>query len=147
MNDGDVIAVCEYAEFNHSFLSVGGPAYDVVLAPAIVVPQYAFIGASVRVHARNISSASPASYQVVVRGANPSRRDAAKFVDTTEFTTPTITNSANPTTVPGLTKLSTPVTQLQHPCVEVLLRVVPPGTGTVTLYIIISVDLICRTSG
>ncbi|RPI64539.1 MAG: hypothetical protein EHM50_00500 [Lysobacterales bacterium] len=34
----DFITVCEYAEFNHSFLAAGSESYDVVLAPAIPVP-------------------------------------------------------------------------------------------------------------
>jgi hypothetical protein len=145
--NAEVITVCEYAEFNHSFLTAGAAALDVVLAPAISVPPAAFIGASVRVHARNISTTTPASYQVIVRPSNPSRRDAAEFqYSAGDASTPTITSTANPGTVPGLTQLTTPMTLLQHPYVKVLLRATPPATGVVSLWIIISVDLIWRSS-
>lgn len=147
MDGGDVISICEYAEFNHSFLAAGSASYDVVLAPAVAVPNCAFIGASVRVHARNL--ASGCTYQIVVQGANPSRRDAAEFVYKTADlgSTPATTGSANPSVTPGLIQLSAPITQCQHPYVKVVLRATPAPSGGVTLYVIISVDLVCRSSG
>jgi hypothetical protein len=39
------------------------------------------------------------------------------------------------------------MTGLQHPYVKVILRATPPATGAVTLWAILSVDLICRSSG
>ncbi|MFO0633860.1 MAG: hypothetical protein U0168_13505 [Nannocystaceae bacterium] len=53
MDGGDIITVCEYAEFNHSYLAIG-TTQELILAPSILIAGYAFIGASARVHARNI---------------------------------------------------------------------------------------------
>lgn len=147
MSNGEVITVCEYAEFNHSFLALSG-TQEVLLAGAIAIPSCAFIGASVRVHARNISAAAPAGYEVLLRQTNPSRFDPAEFslLAASDAATPKIGNATNPTTVPGLLNLNTPITQAQNPFVKVLLKAYAPSSGTVQLWIVISVDLICRTS-
>lgn len=143
----DVITVCEYAEFNHSFLAAAAPALDVVLAPAIAVPSAATIGCSINVHARNISGTTPAGYEIVLRGASPSRRDAAEFQYIgADVLSNKITASAFPSAVPGLGQLTAPMTGLQHPYVKVMLRATPPATGPVSLWIIISVVLVCRSS-
>ena len=147
MNGGNVITVCEYAEFNHSFLALNG-TQEVLLAGSIQVPAYAFIGASVRVHARNLSAITPAGFEVLIRQSNPSRLDPADFSlpALSDALTPKITNTTNPATVPGLVNLTTPVTQAQNPFVKVLLKSYAPASGPVSLWIIISVDLIVRTS-
>lgn len=143
--NADVITICEYAEFNHSFIAAGGPAVDVVLAPAVRVQGAGFLGGSILVHARSISATAPAGYQVIVRPTNPSRRDPADFQYLlSDASCPVIGATTNPTAVPGMTQLSTPMTQLQHPFVKVLLRATPPATGVVQLWIIITVQLIWR---
>lgn len=143
--NSDVISICEYAEYNHSFITAGGSAVDVVLTPAVRVPGAGFLGASISVHARTISSVAPAGYQVIVRPTNPSRRDPADLQYLlSDASCPVIGATTNPTTVPGLTQLTTPMTQLQHPFVKVLLRATPPATGVVQLWVIISVQLIWR---
>lgn len=144
--DGGVISVCSYSEFNHSFLAAGAAAFDEVLAPAIAVPVASFIGCSVRVHARTISAAAPASYQVIIRGSNPSRKDGAEFQFLgADASTPTITSSSNPAVVPGLTQLSTPMSGNQHPYIKMILRATPPPSGVVQLQIILSVDVVWRS--
>ena len=146
MSDGTVISICEYTHFNHSYLVSGSGPIEQVLAGSVPVPAYGFIGASVRVHMRQISSTTPASYQIVVRPTNPSRFDPAEFQSVgIDASTPTITSVANPAAVPGLTALSSPITGIQHPYVKVILRATPPASGTTLLSIILSVDLVCRT--
>ncbi len=145
MNSGDVITICEYAEFNHSHLALSG-TQEVLLAASIHVPMYDFIGASVRVHARNLSAITPAGFEVLIRQSNPSRMDPADFslLATSDALTPKITSTTNPATVPGLVNLTTPMTLVQNPFVKVLLKSYAPASGPVALWIIISVDLICR---
>jgi hypothetical protein len=59
---------------------------------------------SARVHERNLGSG--ASYQLIVRGINPSDEDGADFVWSTDLgSTPATTGSANPGTAPGLVQL------------------------------------------
>lgn len=149
MMNGELITVCEYVEFNHSFLAAGGSAQEVaVLAPAIAVPGGAFIGGSVSVHARTISATAPAGYEVIVRPTHPSRRDPAEFQYLlADAVTPKIGATTNPAAVPGLIQLATPITQIQHPYVKVILRATPPASGVVQLWVILSVALIVRASG
>lgn len=130
---------------NHSFLAAAASPFDEILAPAIPVPTANFIGCSVRVHARTISALAPASYQVIVRGSNPSRRDGAEFQFlAADASTPATTSSSNPNAVPGLVQLTTPITLNQHPCIKLILRATPPPSGVVQLQIILSVDVIWR---
>ena len=120
-----------------------------LLAPSILVAGYAFIGASVRVHARNISATTPAGFEILLRQSNPSRRDPSDFSlpSTSDTVLPKITSGA-PATVPGLVNLTTPLTQVQNPYLKVLIKSYAPASGaTFPLWAILSVDLICRYSG
>ena len=143
MSNGIVVPFLRYTPFNHSFLA-GGASEEVILADRIPVAPFTRIGASLRVHRRSI--ASGASYQVVVRAINPSDDDGADFVFGTDLgSTPAITSTANPTTVPGLAQLSATISDPQHPMIRVVLRAVGPSGAAANLYIVLSGDLVMKT--
>jgi hypothetical protein len=134
--------VLQYTAFNHSFLASGQSA-EVIVADRIPVAPFARIGLSARIHSRNIGSG--AQYQFIVRGINPSDADGADFVDGTDLgSTPATTGSTNPTTVPGVIKLSTIISDTQHPMVRVVLKATGPAGAAVNLYIVASADLVMR---
>lgn len=138
--NGVVVPILHYTVYNHSFLT-GGATAEVIVADRIPVAPYTRIGASIRVHARDI--ASGASYQVIVKGINPSDDDGGDFVHATDLgSTPQITTSA-PTSIPGLIQLSSVVEDPQQPMVRVVVKATgPSSTGNV--YAVLSGDLVMK---
>jgi len=142
MQQGIVIPVIEYAAYNHSFLSTGA-IEEIVLADRIPVAPMTQIGLSLRIHKRNIVAG--ASYQIIVRGINPSDRDGADFVWATDLgSTAATTGTTNPTTVPGVMQLTTIITNVQQPMIRVVLKATGPSSAG-NFYIVISGDLVMRT--
>lgn len=142
MNQGIVVPVLHQSAYNHSFLSSGNTE-EIVVADRIPVAPFTTIGLSCRVHKRNLGTG--ASYQLIVRGINPSDEDGADFVYATDLgSTPATTGSTNPTTVPGLIQLSTAITNPQHPMIRVVLKATG-GSTAVNTYIVISADLVMKT--
>ena len=140
---GIVVPVMEYQVFNHSFL-VSPNTEDVIVADRIPVSRFAFIGGSFRIHDRNLSAG--AQYQIIIRGLNPSPRDGADFVFATDIaSTAAITPSA-PAIVPALVALTSPITNLQHPMIRVVVKATGPSAAGI-VYIILSGDLTMRESG
>lgn len=141
MGSGIVVPVLQYTAFNHSFLK-GGAFEEVIVADRIPVAPFTRIGGSIRIHQRNL--AAGASYQVIVRGINPSDQDGADFVFGTDLGSITAITSTVPTNVPALVQLSAIITDPQHPMVRVVVKATG-SSATGNVYIILSGDLVMKT--
>lgn len=140
---GIVLPILRYTPYNHSFLA-SSATEEIVIVDRVPIAPYTRIGLSVRVHDRNIGTG--ATYQLIVRGINPSTEDGADFVFATDpGSTPATTGSANPTTSPGLIQLSTIISDPQHPMARVVLKATGPSGAADNLYIILSADLVMKT--
>lgn len=141
MEQGVVVPVMIYTVLNFGFLS-SGASEELIVADRVPVAPYTRISASIRIHKRNL--ATGASFQVIIRGTNPSDRDGADFVDPTDLGSTALITPTAPATVPSLVRLSSIIVDPPHPYVRVVVKAVgPSGSGSV--YSILSGDLVMKT--
>jgi hypothetical protein len=137
---GVVLPIIDYQTIN--WTSLASATEDIVLADRIPVAPFTKIGLSVRIHKLRLTTG--VTMQFIVLGINPSVRDGQDFVDSTALGSTATFNAS--TSVPSLIKLSTIISDVQHPMIRVVLQTIAPAGGGINVAIL-GADLVMRTGG
>ena len=136
---GSLITIMHYREFNLSFVG-SGQTTSIVIANAIPISPYTFLGLSMRVHAVDIGSSG--KFELVFYKVNPSPADGQDFVDTgTPLGTSDPVNSSS--AAGDLVEFPSAITNPQTPFVRAVLKGTGPTSGN--LYAVLSADLTAKT--
>jgi len=137
---GIVVPIMSYETIN--WTSLASATEDLVIADRIPVAPFTKIGLSVRIHKLRLTSG--VTMQFIVRGINPADDDGLDFVDSTNLGSTATFSSA--TGVPSLLRLTTIISDVQHPMIRVILQTIAPAGGGINVAVL-GADLVMRTGG
>ena len=127
-----------YREFNLSFVGSGSTT-SIVIANAIAVSPYTFLGLSMRVHALDIGGSG--KFELEFYKVNPSPADGQDFASSLPLAT---SNPVDANASAGdLIEFPTAITNPQTPFLRAVLKGTGPTSGN--LYAVLSADLTAKT--